>query len=79
MVARISLFRRWKPEYGRLVNTIHDSIIIDTPSEMCDNIVSTVKEVFVDLPDNLNKVFKMSWTLPLEVELKTLEGKELEV
>lgn len=78
MVARISLWKRWKPEYGLLVNTIHDSIIIDTPTEMVYNIISTVNGVFEDLPTNLNRTFKMEWNLPLKAEVKHLDGREIE-
>jgi DNA polymerase I-like protein with 3'-5' exonuclease and polymerase domains len=76
-IARISLHRRWQPEYGKLVNTIHDSIIVDTPESMCYNITHTMKEVFVDLPENLRRSYKIDWQLPLEVEIKTLDGKEI--
>lgn len=76
-IARISLARRWKPEYGKLVNTIHDSIIVDSPKEACYNITHTMKEVFKDLPENLRKSYKIDWQLPLEVEIKTLDGKEI--
>jgi len=78
-IARISLFKRLKkhPEYGKLVNTIHDSIIIDTPDEMVYNIVSLVNEVFRDLPTNLSNLWEIDWNLPINVEFKTLDGKEI--
>lgn len=78
-IARISLFRRLldHPEYGVLVNTIHDSIIIDTPESMCYNIIDLVNNVFKDLPDNLNRLWKTEWNIPITVEFKTLDGKEI--
>ena len=76
-IVRIMLYRRWKPEYGKLVNTIHDSIIVDSPDSMCYNIIQTMKEVFNDLPVNISKSYKIDWTLPIDVEIKTLDGKEL--
>lgn len=76
-IVRIMLYRRWKAEYGKLVNTIHDSIIVDTPQPMCYNIIQTMKEVFNDLPETLRQQYKIDWTLPIDVEVKTLEGKEI--
>lgn len=78
-IARISLFRRWQPEYGKLVNTIHDSIVLDIPSEMLYNISMLVKNVFEDLPKNLSNMYKINWDLPLEVEIKTLSGEEIKL
>lgn len=77
-IARISLFNRWKPEYGKLCNTIHDSIVIDTPKEMVYNISILFKEVFKDLPTNLSKQYQINWDLPIEVELKQLNGEKVE-
>lgn len=77
MIARISLYRRWKPEYGKLVNTIHDSIVLDIPSKEWYNISSTVKKVFEDLPKNLSKTFDINWDLPIQVEFKQLNGEEV--
>jgi DNA polymerase I-like protein with 3'-5' exonuclease and polymerase domains len=80
-IARISLFRRMKEhsEFGKLVNTIHDSIIIDTPDDMCYNIISLVNEVFRDLPSNLSRLWGVDWDIPINVEFKTLDGKEIDI
>jgi DNA polymerase I-like protein with 3'-5' exonuclease and polymerase domains len=77
MIARISLFRRWQPEFGKLVNTIHDSIVLDIPKKEWYNISMVVRNVFKDLPANLSKTFDINWDLPLEVELKQLNGEEI--
>ena len=78
-IARISLFKRIKEQNidVKLVNTIHDSIIIDTPSEMLYNIVSLANSVFTDLPTNLSKMWEVNWDIPISVEFKTLDGKEI--
>ena len=80
-IARISLHNRLKkhPGFGLLINTIHDSIIIDTPGNMCYNIISLTKEVFRDLPANLSKMWQIDWDLPINVEFKTLDGKEIDI
>lgn len=78
MIARISLWCRWKEEYGKLCNTIHDSIIFDIPSEKVYNISMVVKEVFNDLPANLSKQYNINWDLPLVAELEQLNGEGIE-
>lgn len=78
LVARVSLANRWKPDYGLLINTIHDSIIIDTPAKQCYNIIELVNNVFADLPENLNRTYKLGWDLPLEAKVKHLDGREIE-
>lgn len=77
-IARISLFRRWKPEFGKLVNTIHDSIVLDIPQKEWYNISTVVKEVFNDLPTNLSNMYQIRWDLPIEVEFKQLNGEEVQ-
>lgn len=76
-IARISLKNRWKKEYGLLCNTIHDSIIVDTPSDMVYNISNEIKKVFEDLPKNLSNMYKINWDLPIGVEFKQLNGKPI--
>ena len=78
-IARISLYRRFKlhPEYGKLINTIHDDIRLDIPDNMCDNVIYLIKGVFKDLPENLTKIWKVDWDLPIQVEFKTLDGKDI--
>jgi DNA polymerase I-like protein with 3'-5' exonuclease and polymerase domains len=76
-IARISLARRWQPEYGKLVNTIHDSIVLDSPANSWYNISTVVKEVFKDLPTNLSKMYQIDWDLPIGVEFKQLNGEEI--
>ena len=83
MLARISLMNRMKKNKCKslLVNTIHDSIVIDAPEAEINgkegnfNIVTCVEEVFQDLPTNLNWSFHLDWDLPIEVEHKPLYGE----
>lgn len=91
MVARISLYRRLKKAKAKslLVNTIHDSIILDCPLDEirgvdrhgnpCYNIITEVDKVFEDLPSNLNKAFDINFNLPLIVEHKQLNGESIDV
>ena len=84
MLARIILYRRMKDlgVKSLLINTIHDSILIDCPTEEvrgltstgdpCYNICTIVNEVFKDLPSSLNNTFQINFDLPLTVEAKNL-------
>lgn len=90
MLARIDLFRRVKREAkakSLFVNTIHDSIIIDSPinevrgvdstGKPCYNICSEIKEVFEGLPQLLTNTFNINFDLPINVEIKKLTGESL--
>lgn len=91
MVARISLYRRMKRKQCKslLVNTIHDSIVIDAPineirgvdesGNSCYNIVTEVENVFRELPKNIEKAFNIKWHLPILIESKQLNGESINV
>lgn len=71
-IARSSMFKRWKKTdiKGVLINTVHDSIVIDCPSKEVDRWVTLTNEVFRDLPGNINKLFpEAKFNLPVKVEI----------
>ena len=70
-IARVSLRNRLKDKKGvLLVNTVHDSIILDFDSNIWDNnsIVSLVDKCFNDVPANFKKLFGKDFNLPMRVE-----------
>jgi DNA polymerase I-like protein with 3'-5' exonuclease and polymerase domains len=70
-IARVSLANRIKDKQGiKLVNTVHDSIILDFDEKICDNnsIVSLVDKCFTDIPLNFKKLFGVDFNLPMRVE-----------
>jgi len=70
-IARVSLFNRLKKVEGAyLVNTVHDSIIVDFDEKICDNIsiVNLVDKCFNDVPKNFEKLFGKEFNLPMRVE-----------
>lgn len=81
-MARVSLFKRLRKANieGKLINTVHDSIVIDCPSKEVDRWVSLINEVFRDLPGNINKIFpEAKFNLPVKVEIAVGKNqKELE-
>lgn len=77
MMARIILFRRLMRNQmkSKMVNTIHDSIIFDTPTEEKEDLLKLIDSVFVELPAALNKAFDINFDLPLGVEYKQYNGE----
>ena len=70
-IARVSLSNRLKDKQGiKLVNTVHDSIILDFDEKICDNnsIVAIVDKCFTDIPLNFKKLFGVDFNLPMRVE-----------
>jgi DNA polymerase-1 len=72
MIARISFARRLKTSGipALLVSTVHDSIVVDVEEKYVAQVVRLMYEVFDDLVENLNKVFKCGWNVPLACEVK---------
>jgi DNA polymerase I-like protein with 3'-5' exonuclease and polymerase domains len=72
MIARISFARRLKKSGipALLVSTVHDSIVVDVGEKCVPAVVALMYEVFDDLVENLNKVFKCNWNVPLACEVK---------
>lgn len=73
MLARISFARRLKllnlPGV-LLISTVHDSIVVDTPSKWVSTVAKLFYEVFDDLIANIKKCFGYDWTVPLACEVK---------
>jgi hypothetical protein len=73
-IVRVSLAKRLASLRGLLfVNTVHDSVVIDITPEVWDNsskdIVTTVQEVFEDVPLNFKKLFGVEFNLPINCEI----------
>lgn len=77
MLVRVSLARRMREKGYKslLVNTIHDSIDVDTLPEEWYNISMEMKSVFEDLPANFKKMFGAEYNVPLRCKI-TLDGEE---
>lgn len=80
-IARVSLYKRLAAANlkSKLVNTIHDSIVLDILMEEWYTIQQTVKEVFDDIPKNFEKLFGKPFNLPMRAEAKSLNGEEITV
>lgn len=76
-IARVSLRNRLKDKKGvLLVNTVHDSIILDYDSDIQDTneLVGLVDKCFNDVPANFKKLFGVDFNLPMRVECEV--GKD---
>ena len=81
-VIRVSSANRLrKIEDTLLINTVHDSILVDTRKENREQVCTIFHEVFADFPRNFKKVFGSDFNLPLTCKIKSgsnwMEMKEL--
>lgn len=77
-IARVSLYRRMKALKLKsvLINTIHDSIVLDICPEEWYTICTMLEEVFADIPKNFEKLFGIPFNLPMKCEIKHLHNEE---
>ena len=72
-IARVSLHTRLKrlaiPEV-KLVNTVHDSIILDVPDELTNQMSNLILDVFEAVPKNFEKLFGVPFNLPMKAEVE---------
>lgn len=76
-IARVSFKRRLdSDEFAdirhdiKLVSTVHDSIVVDTREEHIQRVAVCLRRVFSDIPRNFERLFDVSFNLPLEVEIQ---------
>lgn len=73
MLARISFWNRVKKAKlndVKLIQTVHDSIVVDCPDKHVEFTAITFMEVFRDLQKNIKKIFDYEWVVPLACEVK---------
>lgn len=70
-IARVSFFRRFKEAgiEGELINTVHDSIVVDVPEAKEAAVVQLFNEVFRDLPKNISKIFDIDFDMEVRCEI----------
>lgn len=78
MLARLRA-RRLLKDSGlehKLICTIHDSIVVDTPSKNCYNIAKILKQSIEEVPSLCHKVFGYDFKLPLTCEIQAGSNKK---
>lgn len=82
-IARVSLYNRMRKlnyEKAQLVNTVHDSIIIDCDNSHVGSLAKTMLDVFEDVPKNFQKMFGKEFNLPMKAEVQVGKNwKDMEV
>lgn len=69
MLARVSLYNRIKHDKEILmINSVHDSILIDCPDSKVEWVCQTIASVFRDVPVNFKRLFKQEFNLPFRGE-----------
>ena len=73
-IARVSFLGRLsKKSWGSLVllvSSVHDSIVVDAPAYLLQEITNLFHQVFDDLAKNVKKLFDYTWETPLACEVK---------
>jgi DNA polymerase I-like protein with 3'-5' exonuclease and polymerase domains len=73
-IARVSLRNRLAGVEGvDLINTVHDSIMLDYDEKVCytNSIVEIVNNCFTDIPKNFKMLFGKEFNLPMRVDIQT--------
>lgn len=80
MLTRVSLFNRIKHDKEVLmINSVHDSILIDCPTAKVDWVCQTMAAVFRDVPTNFKRLWKVEFNLPYRGEVqKGMDWKNME-
>jgi hypothetical protein len=68
-IARVSSRRRIGT-MGLFINTVHDSILLDSQPEACYNICSILDQVFIGIPANFQRQFGVGFNLPMRSKIK---------
>jgi DNA polymerase-1 len=76
-LARVSFARRFKAAgiVGKIISTIHDSIVVDVPESEVEKVVKIFISVFDDIPMNFERVFGVKFDLPTRCEVSYGKNK----
>lgn len=66
-VARVVAYQRMKRAglTGKLISTVHDSIVADVPEHEVNAFIALFDQVFKDLPTLITKAFGVHWNVPM--------------
>lgn len=78
-IARVSAKRRLQDRV-LFVNTVHDSIVVDSQNNIVYDICSILEDVFIDVPRNFQRIFGVEFNVPMRGEVKFGHNwKEMEI
>ena len=82
-LALVEIYNRLKPYKSRVVNSVHDSIVIDVHPDEIEESVRVIDGVQRDLVDLINKKWSIDFNVPLALDSKMgdnwLEQKDVHV
>ena len=66
-VSRVAIHQRWKRAglQGKLISTVHDSIVADVPEHEVQQVAEMFHQVFLDLPKLVTQAFGVDWNVPM--------------
>jgi hypothetical protein len=53
-----------------MINSVHDSILLDTPDEHIEWCCETIASVFRDVPKNFKRLFGVEFNIPFRGEVQ---------
>ena len=71
-IIRVSFARRFKEAgiKGVIINTVHDSIVVDVIDNDVSRVAQLFKEVFRDASKNISRVFQIDFDLTVRCEIE---------
>jgi len=71
-LARVSLYRRMRGLglTSLLIGTVHDSVLVDSPTSEVAQLVSLIQQVWRDIPANFRKMFGTDYNVPCRCEIQ---------
>lgn len=70
-IVRVSFAKELKKLHleAQIINTVHDSIVVDTPKENLDTIVDLFYNIYIAVPKHFKTLFGVEYNLPLTNEV----------
>ncbi|WP_299518088.1 DNA polymerase, partial [uncultured Flavobacterium sp.] len=53
----------------KLINTVHDSIVVDAPDVEVEPVARLFSQIFRDVPKALSRHFSVDWNIPIKEEI----------
>lgn len=70
-IIRIDFAKQFKKaNYGVIIATVHDSIVVDIHKKYLDKVVELFNNCYKNMPSNFEAIFKKKYNLPIFNEIK---------
>ena len=58
----------------KFINQVHDSIIMDVPEHLCEEVGKNIFDIFADIPNLARNYWGYDWIVPMAGEVKVGEN-----